>query len=59
MKTMGCTALGPSALVSFNMVKMHALGSNIVIFTDGSTNEGIGSHGDQDFWKKLGNAACE
>jgi hypothetical protein len=56
---MGCTALGPSALVSFNMVKMHALGSNIVIFTDGSTNEGIGSHGDQDFWKKLGNAACE
>ena len=38
MKTMGMTALGPSALVSYNMLKMHAIGSNIVIFTDGSTN---------------------
>lgn len=56
---MGCTALGPSALVSYLLAKMHAIGSNIVLFTDGSTNEGIGSNWDFDFWKRLGNAACQ
>jgi hypothetical protein len=42
-KTIGMTALGPSALASILMASKHRLGSTVVIATDGAANVGLGA----------------
>ena len=64
MRTAGCTALGPGALVSTYMAKQHGLGSNVVICTDGAANVGKGNFGSSeaeylDFYQKLGKTAAQ
>lgn len=50
LATRGMTALGPGVLASIAMASKGALGSQVIILTDGMANIGLGQFGGGSFY---------
>lgn len=55
----GSTALGPALVTSIQIASKGAVGSRVIICTDGEANVGIGSGEDNVFYDKVANFAKE
>jgi len=53
----GSTALGPALVASTTIASKGALGSKVIICTDGEANTGVGTATDVSFYDKMANYA--
>jgi hypothetical protein len=53
----GSTALGPALLAATKIASNGAIGSKVIICTDGEANTGIGNASDTGFYDRMGEYA--
>ena len=53
LKTSGLTALGPGLISAVQIASKGAIGSKVILCTDGEANVGIGGSGDANFYTKM------
>ena len=57
LKTSGLTALGPGLVAAVEIASKGAIGSRVILCTDGAANVGIGGSGDVNFYNKMATEA--
>lgn len=57
LRATGGTALGPGMLAAVGVACEGSLGSQVIVCTDGESGEGIGAHGEQDVYDRIGEYA--